>query len=509
MSNAKIAFISFAAVAVLMVSKITGFFRDVALAYGYGTSPESDAYVLSTTIISLFSIFFTAFAMAFMPIYKELTAREADKQKRFANRLYTIVTSAVFLLCFAFLFNADSLVYVFAPGFHTYTHDLAALLFRIMLITVPFTFVVILGGQHLRAENAFLAPAAIAIPLNLILMASFVFLSSDYGIESVGWVYAVGVAVQFVWTVILLQNKGCWFHPEWNVHDRDIRKVLLLTAPILIGNAIQAINTIIDRVLASSLVVGSMAALNFSNKLALLVISIASLGVGNVCYSKMADLGARKQYEELIRFLRQLINILNIIVVPATVGMMVMNVSIVTVVFEYGAFDKNSSELTAVALFFYAMGLVGYSLRDIITRVFYSMQDSKTPMLNGIASVLLNVVLSIALVGMIGIGGLALATSISATCGSLFLLVSLRKKCGRIGGKEIGTTFLKCCVAASIMGIAVKFTYTVLCSAGETIQISLIGSIVIGMLVYGALIACLKIKEIEAAACLALRILKK
>lgn len=505
LSNAKLALISIATLVVLFISKISGFFRDIALAYTYGTSGTSDAYVLSTTIISLFTIFSTAFSLAFMPICMELSVTGGEQKKRFIDRLYTLITAAVILLSILLMSCADPLVTAFAPGFGSSTHDTAAMLLEILLVTLPATFIVTLGGQQLRAENTFLIPAAIAIPLNLVLMAVLIFISPVYGINSLGWGYVLGVGVQLLWTCAVLGKKGYRYHPEWGISDRELRKVLVLTVPILIGNAIQSINTIIDRILASGLLEGSMAALNFSNKLAMLVISMSSLGVGNVCYSKMSDLGARKKQGELILFMRQIINILTIIVVPATIGMMVLNIPIITAVFEYGAFDKNSGDMTATALYFYAIGLVGYSIRDIITRAFYSMQDSRTPMINGILSVLLNIILSIALSKRMGIGGIALATSVSAVFGSLILLISLRKKCGRVGGKEMGLTFLKCCAAGIVMGFCVSKIYTYSFMLIGNTAFALLIAVLLGITIYGGVMLLMKVKEIDTIRMLILK----
>lgn len=499
MNNKKIVWTTVIVTIVLLLSKVSGFLRDVALAYAYGTSAESDAYILALTVVGIFSILFTAMTIAFMPIYKMLTEKEdAVQLNGFLNNTYSIAGAVTIIVAVLGVFGAGVTVQLMAPGFESYGFDISCQVTRILMLSIPFTFFMTVQCQQLRGEGHFIAPAAVAIPLNFTLVITLILLTPIYGIAGAAWAYVMGSILQFVWLFWLIRKKCDYrFKPSFQWNDPGLRRVLILTFPILIGNAIQTINTMVDRMLASGLEEGSMAALNFSNKLAIFVIGIIGLGAGNICYAKMSELGAAGKLVELSVFLKRVVNLLNLIVVPATVGMMTLAAPIVQTVFEYGAFGVGSRQMTATALFFYALGLVGYSLREMITRAFYSIQDSKTPMINGAFSVVINIVGNIILVKVMGIGGLALSTSISAIVGTLLLLFSLRRKLGHIGGREMTATFLKCSFAAAIMGVVVHFLYNILFHIINIVPIALLISIFIGMCCYGVIILMMNVPEVE------------
>lgn len=499
MNNKKIAQTTVFITAILLLSKLTGFFRDVSLAYAFGTSVESDAFVLAQSVTGIFSsLLFVALGVAFIPAFSKLKLKDNKSElDDFVDSTYSVVGSVTLIVSLVGIFAADIIVYLLAPGFSIEGHGIAVTLTRILLPTIFLSFIVTIHGQQLRGNNIFLPVACIAIPLNLILVGAFIFLTPSMGIYGAAYAFVAGTAVQIILLHPFVRKTGYRFHFNYNIKNNGLREVLILTLPIMIGNAIQTIDTLVNRILASGLAEGSMAALNFSNRLSMFIIGLISLGAGTVCYTKMSELGAKKEYEELKGFIKSIINLLNLVVVPATVGMMVLNVPIIKFVFEYGAFDSSSSEMTAVALWFYSIGLVGFVLRDIITRAFYALSDAKTPMINGGIAVGIGVVLNIILVRFMGIGGLALATSVSGILGILLLLVSLRKKLGQIGFKEMSVTFIKTCIAGAVMGLTVHYLYDILFNATGILAVALLLDIVCGIMVYGALVLFLRIREVD------------
>ena len=197
------------------------------------------------------------------------------------------------------------------------------------------------------------------------------------------------------------------------------------------------------------------------------------------------------------------VNCVNLLVVPASVGAMILATPVVRILFERGAFNDRSTTLTATALVFYSVGMVGFGLRDILGKVFYSLKDTKTPMINGIIAVVLNIVLNIALVKVMGHGGLALATSLSAIICIILLFISLKKKIGYYGQDKIRSTFIKTVVASLVMGVVTyfvyKFLFGILGLGFIQEAISLGVSIAIGGAIYLALIIVFKVEEVNMA----------
>jgi len=484
---------------IILLSKFSGFLRDIALAYAFGTSMVSDAYILAQSVVSVFSsLLFIALGIAFIPVYSKLKLNENESELcMFVNSVYSVAGTIIVFIGILGIFKADALVYLFAPGFSSNAHEMAVTLTRILLPTILLSFISTIQGQQLRANNIFIPVACSAFPTNIALIISFLFITQILGIKGAVYAFVFGSIIQVIMLYPFTRKLGYHFHFRFDIKNKGLREILVLTLPILLGNTIQAINNIINKILASGLAEGSMAALNFSNKLAVFIVGLVSLGAGTVCYTKMAELGARKEYDELKKFLRSIINLLIIIVVPATVGMMVLNVPIIKFVFEYGAFDSSSSEMTAVALWFYSIGLVGFVLRDIITRAFYSLGDAKTPMINGGIAIGIGIILNIILVRFMGIGGLALASSISGIIGTLLLFVSLRKKLGRIGFKEISITFIKICVSSAAMGCVVYLLYPVFYQVTGILAPALLFDILCGISVYSILVQFMRIREVD------------
>lgn len=209
--------------------------------------------------------------------------------------------------------------------------------------------------------------------------------------------------------------------------------------------------------------------------------------------SKMA---AQGNFKGLKSSVSEAINLINLLVVPVTFGAMIFAEPVVRLLFGRGAFDLEAISMTSGALFYYSIGMMGFGLREILSRAFYSMQDTMTPMKNSVLAVSMNIVLNLILSRFMGIKGLALATSISALFCTALLLISLRKKIGPFGMKDTVTSFGKILIASIGMGIAAYASYNFLLPRIGA-NLSLIISIFIGAFFYFAVIYFMKIKEVD------------
>ena len=195
------------------------------------------------------------------------------------------------------------------------------------------------------------------------------------------------------------------------------------------------------------------------------------------------------------------INLILLITVPATVGLIVLATPIVEIAFQRGAFDTTATLMTSQALTFYSIGLVAMALRLLLTRVYYSLQDTKTPMVNGAVSVVFNIVLNLILIKFMAHSGLALATSIATTIATILLLYGLKKKIGSLGTKGYITTFLKTGLASGIMGLVAYLIYHGMCGLLGVSKlynlISLLVAVLIAAIIYVALCYVFKVEEVR------------
>jgi putative peptidoglycan lipid II flippase len=193
------------------------------------------------------------------------------------------------------------------------------------------------------------------------------------------------------------------------------------------------------------------------------------------------------------------VNNINIIVIPAVVGLLILRVPIISVLFMHGAFNKSAVDMTAEALFFLVSGLVFWGIRDVFNRSFYALQDTITPMINGAIGIGVNIVMSIMLVKRMGIGGLTLATTISAFVSCVLLVKDLRKRVGSVNGVNMFMVGGKITASASVMGICIFFIYRFLGNflvgfKGQLIIIII--CIVTAVGIYVLMLILLKVKEL-------------
>jgi len=230
----------------------------------------------------------------------------------------------------------------------------------------------------------------------------------------------------------------------------------ILLIPRLIGSCIYQLNVFIDTMLASlSSIVGEggVAALYYSNRLIQFPLAIFGISLAQAALPTMSAQAASNNIDELRKTLSFSLRQIFLVMLPSSVGLMVLGRPIIQILFERGEFNAYSTSITNIALFYYTFGLFAYSGVKILTSCFYSMQDTKTPVKIAGLCLILNVILNLLLMWPFKIGGLALATSISASVNFFILISILRKRLQRIEGTRILRSFMKIFTASLIMGI--------------------------------------------------------
>ena len=374
---------------------------------------------------------------------------------------------------------------------------------RIGLPAIIFSSIIGVFRGFLQSELMFTESAVSQLPFNFVYIFFLVFMSSFFGIKGLMVTSVLAVAVQIIFQIPGLRKNGFKYRLEMDLKDKYIRRIIHLLPPVLISVAVGDLNKVIDKSLASRLVDGSISALNYASRLEGLITGIFIATITTVIFPMLSSAANKKTFDELKRTIVHGINITLLIALPSTVGMIILAKPIVKIAFQRGEFDETATMMTVGALIFYVVGLVFTGLKSLLVRVFYSLQDTKTPMVNSIIAVILNFIFNIALIGVMEHRGLALATSISAAVTTFFLFLKLRKKIGPFGLLESVSCGLKSLFATIVMGVVVYFIYTGLGSilVGNTILelIHLLIAVAIGGLIYLVLIYILKVKELEWA----------
>ena len=498
----KLARATFGLMVATIIAKILGFGRELVLAAGYGTSIYSDAYVTAMNIQQvIFAIIGSTLATVLIPMYMEVHSEEGEVVSlKFINNVFNLVILACIVLSvFGFVFT-EQIVKMFAVGYEGEALTVAINFTRITILGIVFTGLSYVMTSYLQIKNDFVMPGLSSVPKNIIIIVSTI-LSIKYGPYLMIWGTLVGMASEFLFQLPFAVKKGYKYLPIIDVKDEYIKKMAWLIGPVLIGVAVNQVNTLVDRTLASTLPVGTVSALNYSNKLTSFVIAIFITSISSVIYPMLSQLSSENNKLRFITSVRKSINCVIILVMPITVGTIVLSQPIVRVLFERGAFDERGTYLTALALAMYSIGMVAYGLRDVLGKIFYSLQDTKTPMINGVIAMGVNMVMDVVFIQFWGLAGLTLATSLSSIACIMLLFRSLKKKMGYFGQDKIVKATVKSLVASVIMGAVAYYSYHYMMGfthrGGETEFLVLCLAVVLGAAVYGGLVVLFKVDEVK------------
>ena len=441
---------------ITIITKASGFLRDIALSFYYGASSLSDAYIISVTISNvLFSLIFTGISTGYIAIFNRI---EIEMGKRsatyFTNNLVNIVILiSTILIILGFIFS-ELLVKVFAFGFDDETMKTAIFLTRIGLMGIYFSSLSQLFMGHLQLKEKFAIPAIAGLPYNIfIIIAIYISAQTNILVLAVGTVLAT--LAQLLFLMPSLYRVQYRYAPILNVKDKNMKKMIFYVYPITIGMSIDNVNLMVDKTLASRIIEGGISSLEYASRLNGFVNGIFVLSFVTVMFPFISKMAAMKNTIEFKKTINEVLACVIILVIPASIGIMILAEPIIRLLYGRGSFDEQAVLLTSQSLFFYSIGMVGYGVRDVLLRTFYSLQDMKTPMYNVSIAVVLNISLNFILSRFLGIGGLALATSISALFSAGLLLYSLRRKIGALGIKSTAFSLLKVILASSVMGFVV------------------------------------------------------
>jgi putative peptidoglycan lipid II flippase len=480
-----------------VLSKVLGFLRDVILSFYYGTSTISDAYLISDSIpIIIVSLIGTGIATSYIPMYTKI---ENEEGVLVSDRFTNNIIGFVLLLCSIILFLSQlftvELVKLFASGFKGENLQLAVQFTKISILGIYFSCLVYIFTGYLQLKNRFIATSLLGVPYNIVVIISVV-LSAGINkiILPIGGVLAE--VCKFLLLLPYIVKSGFKYRFTLNVKDRYLKNLMFLSLPVIVGVSVNQINLIVDNTLASRVVVGGISALTYSNRVSQLIQSVFVITIATVLFPAMSKAAAEQNSSALKGYITKSICWINLIVIPASVICFLFSEVIVSILFGRGAFDQHALFLTSGALLCYSIGILGMGLREVLSRAFYSLQDTKTPMVNASIALMLNIILSIILSKTMGVAGIALATSVSAIIGACLLFISLQKKVGKFNGKDLFQAFLKIAFSAVVIGIFIRFIFEVILNQlGESF--SFILSIGLGIVLYTTLIYFMKIHEVD------------
>lgn len=489
-------------VVLTILSKMLGFFRETLIASNFGATYSTDIYTFAMGFVLLiFTSIGSGLGTTFIPMLTEYIDKKNSKQKnRFVNNILTITFVIVSILVIIGTVFSKYAIRIFAPGFilNPSVFNEAINITRIMFVSLLFIGLQNILTSVLQSHNEFAIPAFMPTLSNFILIFYLFFLSKKFGVYGLAICTVIGYFAQFIIHIPSYRRLGYKYKFTIDLFDKDLKKMIKLMIPVIIGVSVSQINFLVDRLLATTIGEGSISILNFAYKLNTLTYGIFTISITTVIYPSLATFFVQSNMEAFRKFIVKAINIILIIMIPATVGLVLLREPIVTIVFKRGAFDTRAASLTANTLMFYSPTMIFYSISDILNRAFYSIKKTSIPMINSMLGVVINIVLNLLLVKSMGIYGLALATTISSVVTTTLLIYALNKEVG-IEFVKVIKKFLIITFASTIMGVFVVFIQGLITyNFGITLKWSIISvgiSVLLGILVYIGLLHLFRIDE--------------
>lgn len=440
-----------------LLVKILGFLRETFIAGAFGASEITDAYLAAYTLpYFLQAILGSALVTAVVPVItKHFVAGKNEEAYKVGSSIINITAILLAAISFIGIVIAPTLVWLTAPGFDEEVASLTINLARIMFPAVVFMGVGMVITGILNAGYRFAVAAFAPGFSNIIIILTVIFCTSAFGVEGLAYGTLISFAGLLLIQLPFLKKMGFRYSFTIDWHHPDVQQVLKGIGPIVLGVAVNQIYFAINRIFASGLSEGSISALNFASKLMNLPVGIFVAAVASAIYPALSAFALQKNRQAMCTSLEKGLGMVFLISIPAAVGLIVLRVPIVQLLFERGAFDHTATLITAEALLYFSIGLVPVACNMILTRAFYAINDTKTPVILGFWSIVLNVVCSFLLVGPFAHGGLAFANSIAATANTLLLFMVWRKKNPQWQCNALYSGIVKITVAAFVMGLAV------------------------------------------------------
>ncbi len=443
-----------------LLSRVAGFIRDVLTAAVLGAGPIADAFFIALKLPNFFRRITAegAFSYAFVPIYTKTQEREGiDKATEFSNQALTAML--VFLVPFTIimLFAMPWVLYGLAPGFEPGTERYEAAL-EMTRITFPYLVLMSmtsLVGGVMNANGRFAPFAFTPVLFNVSLIVALLCFSDM--METVGhamsWAVAIAGVIQFIWMYVSLRRAGFHLGLARKFSTEKVKKLFKLMGPAAFGAGVTQINLFIDVILASFLPVGSISYLYYADRLHQLPLSVVGIAIGTALLPMLSRaLEAGKNTEADNLFSRS-VEFSLLLSLPGAVALIIIPHEIVEILFVRGNFGSYEATQTIHALQAFVVGLPAYVLAKVFSTVFFSREDTTTPVKISIIATLTNIGLSLILIHWLQHVGIALATSIAGWINVVCLFILARKRNFIHLDKKLKKNAVKVLLATILMAI--------------------------------------------------------
>lgn len=473
------------------LSRVLGLVRETVIAHEFGASAEYDAFLIAFLLPHMLRMLLAegALSTAFVPLFTEYTSRSGRAlAQRFAGNVFTVALLAFPVIVALGIWLAPCYVPFLADGFDEAKR---ALTVRLTMITFPFLMLVglaaiVMGVLH--GHGAFFAPAFAPVLFNVGLITGALILSRLVNPPIYGLAYGVllGGLAQWLFQLPFLRGRFR-YRPTLDLGDEGLRRLLILMLPTVLGLLVVELNLLVDNKLASRLGDGNIASLQYAIRLFQLPLGLFAVALATALLPRLSRLAARSEDDAFLESLQHGLRLAAFVLLPAAVGLLVLGGPVIALLFEHGRFTAADTARTLYVLRFLSLGLLGYGATHLLTRAFYALHDTRTPVAISAVAVGVNIALDYALIGPLGVGGLALATALAGLIQMTLLVWALRCRLGAALLAPLAAPVGKMALSALLMGAVIYGIDGGLAglSAGVFMRVGI--TVTAGVLSYGAL----------------------
>jgi putative peptidoglycan lipid II flippase len=488
-----------------ILSNLAGLARQILVANQFGTMPELDAFNAANRVSeTLFNLVAGgALGSAFIPTFTGLLTQE---KRRRAWELACAVANWLLILLIVlslitYLLAPQVVRYLLASGFAADPAQ-EALTIDLLRLMLPSAFLFGLSGLVmgiLNSHQVFFIPALTPSMYQFGLIFGVLGLAPRMGIRGLAWGVVLGAALHLALQIPSLLHLRGEYIPNLGGKLPELREVILLMGPRLLGQAVVQLNFWVNTNLASFQPEGSVAGIQFGFALMLMPQAAIAQSVATAAMPTLAAQYARGKLDEVSASLAASLRGVLLLSIPASLGLILLRTPLVATLYQRGQFNERSTELVAWSLLWYSAGLVGHCLVEVLARAFYALHNTRTPVAVGIAAMGLNILLSFVLsrafanLGWMPLGGLALANSLATGLEAMLLLILIRRRLNGIDGLQLAKGSLQALAGAMVMTLGLAAWLALANSLANWLLLT--GGILLGGTIYGLGMLILKVPE--------------
>ena len=489
-----------------LLSKVLGLARDSMLTAYFGSGMVSDAFSTASTLPTvLFDVVIGGVISAsFIPVFNDIMSKRGkDEAFKFVNKFVTLIlciSAAIAVLGIVFSPQLVSLQTNYTGAKHDLTAQLTAIMFPMIIFTgLAFSFVGLL-----QSFGEYNIPSIISLVSNLAIIVYYVLFGEKFGIYGLAVTMVIAWSLQFLIQIPWIKKFGVKFRFDFRFKDNDIKQMLKLAGPMLIATWVQPLYNLVNQRFASN-IESAVTSIQQSSRLYTIVVGVFSFVVTNLIFPKLAQAVANEDMDGAKRLTVTSIRMIVLIIAPLMAGFIILSQPVATIIYNWGRMTPETVAAIGVLLKFYSVGMLGLGLNEILSKAFFSLHDSKTPMRNSVISMVVNIILAYVLYKVMSTNGLALA----AACGSIVnaalnWICMTRRYPGMIKKTDI-FDMLKMLLAAAVMAAAVYGLYTATLGVFAGMFANVIIRNVItcavcalaGVIVYAVMVYILRINEVR------------